>query len=57
MIKFAVFGALGYIGYRYLQKGAQQQSAGSDRGALDVVAGGPLSDQATVQHSAELPAR
>lgn len=55
LIKLAALGALGYVGYRYLEKqGALAQPARPS--SPDVrLAGGPLSSQATVQHDADAP--
>jgi uncharacterized membrane protein YebE (DUF533 family) len=55
MLRLAALGALGYAGYRYFQKnratgGAANRSTMADGPRL---AGGPLSGQATVQHSAD----
>lgn len=51
IIKLAALGALGYAGYRYLQKSeARQQGA-----APLALAGGPLSSQATVQSDPSVP--
>jgi len=51
MIKLAVFGAIGYAAYRYLQK----SQASSSRNAPDIaLAGGPLSSHATLQHDPDL---
>lgn len=49
IIKLAALGALGYGAYKYVQnaKGAQSDSR---QGQL-ALAGGPLSDQARVQHT------
>ena len=55
IIKLAALGALGYAGYRYLnsQQGERRgQSNDEERVAL---AGGPLSEQARVQHTAAPP--
>lgn len=56
MIKLAALGALGYFGYKQFQKSANQ-SRGRGKVVRNAVAGGALSDQATVQHSAGMPAR
>jgi hypothetical protein len=51
MIKLAVFGAIGYAAYRYLQK----SQAASSRNAPEIaLAGGPLSSHATLQHDPDL---
>jgi hypothetical protein len=47
LLKLAALGALGYAGYRYYRK-----NKGSPRIAL---AGGPLSDQAKLQPTADMP--
>lgn len=54
LLRLAVLGTLGYVGYRYLQ---QQQSTG-DQGTSPrqlALAGGPLSDQARIQSDPDLP--
>jgi hypothetical protein len=71
LLKLAALGAIGYVGYQYLQKNggfANPTSGGSGEastgvGALNrddphlAVAGGRLSDEAVVVHSADpLPA-
>ena len=58
MIKLAALGALGYAGYRYLQKSRARGGVGSRRTGADSprLAGGPLSGQATLAHSADAPA-
>ncbi len=52
LIKLAALGALGYAGYRYFQK---NEAGGYREPRRILVAGGPLSDQATVQPSATVP--
>ncbi|MGN6496801.1 MAG: hypothetical protein ACTHKM_02495 [Tsuneonella sp.] len=51
MLKLIVLGVLGYAGYRYYQKngGALTSQPAEDRQLA--VAGGPISDQATLQHT------
>ena len=56
MIKLAALGALGYLGYKYFANNANQ-NAGRREALSTAVAGGPLSDQATLQRTAELPER
>jgi uncharacterized membrane protein YebE (DUF533 family) len=53
LIKLAALGALGYAGYRYFtsQQGTPQPAGAGD----NLVAGGPLSSSATVQHSPDAP--
>lgn len=53
LIKLAALGALGYAGYRYFtsQQGTPRRSTPGD----NLVAGGPLSSSATVQHSPDAP--
>lgn len=55
LVKLAALGALGYAGYRYLQKnqGAQSDDRKSPRQLA--LAGGPLSDQARVQSDPDTP--
>ena len=57
MLRLAVLGALGYAGYRYFQKNRAAGGAGS-RGTMAEgprLAGGPLSAEAKVYHSADSP--
>ena len=50
MLKLAALGALGYAGYKYYQKNSHKfVSSGTDR--REAVAGGPISDRATVQRT------
>lgn len=48
LVKLAVLGTLGYVGYRYLQKAQAEQDGNPSRVAL---AGGPLSQSARIQSS------
>lgn len=48
LIKMATLGALGYGGYRYFANTRTSQPR-------NAVAGGPLSAQARLQHSADAP--
>lgn len=48
MIKLAALGALGYAGYKYFQKNANQSGRGT-AGKQNAVAGGPLSNKAHLQ--------
>jgi hypothetical protein len=48
LVKLAVLGTLGYVGYRYLQKAQAEQGGSPSQVAL---AGGPLSDSARIQSS------
>lgn len=52
MLKLAALGALGYAGYKYLQKDRRQGSDSDARDRSSAVAGGPISDRATVMHNA-----
>lgn len=52
IIKLAALGALGYAGYRYMQKADSRSQQGTAPLAL---AGGPLSSQATVQSDPNQP--
>lgn len=49
MIKLAALGALGYAGYKYYQKNANQSERSGAYATQNAAAGGPLSDKATVQ--------
>ena len=51
MLKLIALGALGYAGYKYLQKNAAAapKPAAADRDLA--VAGGPISDRATLMHA------
>lgn len=53
IIKLAALGALGYAGYRYLQKSDSQPAQRSTPPVT--LAGGPLSSQATVQTDPDVP--
>ena len=57
LIKLAVLGGLGYAGYRYFTANRDAfRSAESNRDAREhAVAGGPLSKEATLQHSPDAP--
>ena len=50
MLKLAALGALGYAGYKYYQKNSHKFGS-SDANRQAAVAGGPISDRATVQHT------
>jgi hypothetical protein len=50
MLKLLALGALGYAGYKYFRNNAAPRPETSDRTVS--LAGGPLSDQATVEHTA-----
>ena len=53
LIKLAALGAIGYVAYKYI---AARSDASGNAGASEVrLAGGPLSDQASVQHTADAP--
>lgn len=49
MIKLAALGALGYAGYKYYQKNTARSDNRDVNTSQNAVAGGPLSDKATVQ--------
>lgn len=51
MLRLAILGALGYLGYRYL--GSNQSQERGRREAA--VAGGPLSNQARLQSDPDQP--
>ena len=58
LIRLGLLGALGYAGYRLLNQ--QRSSSGSASPAVNpaprvALAGGPLSGQATLQHTADAP--
>ena len=53
LIKLAALGALGYAGYRYYT--SEQAKTRTYTPGDNVVAGGPLSTSATLQHSSDLP--
>jgi len=53
LIKLAALGALGYAGYRYFT--SEQAKAPRTVPEENLVAGGPLSSSATVQHSPDAP--
>jgi hypothetical protein len=52
MLKLAIFGTVAYVGYRYWKT-----SQSSAHGPELRLAGGPLSANATLQHTDELPPR
>ena len=53
MIKLAALGALGYAGYKYFRKNGNPFAGLTGNGDSNrvAVAGGPISDQAKVQHT------
>lgn len=51
MLKLAALGALGYAGYKYFQKNGNPFQVRNDADRRVAVAGGPISDQATVRHT------
>lgn len=55
MLKLAALGALGYAGYKYYQKNMNQSGGTGTSPTRNKVAGGPLSDEATVQPTASPP--
>jgi hypothetical protein len=55
LIKLAAYGTLAYVGYKYLQSLSAEQNAEVEGASSVRLAGGPLSDQARVQHSADAP--
>ena len=55
MLKLAVLGALGYAGYKYYQNN-KSGGHGADRSySGPLVAGGPLSDRASIQKDLNIP--
>ena len=54
IIKLAALGALGYAGYRYLQK-SDSRPQQQQRTPQIALAGGPLSSEATVQSDPSIP--
>ena len=52
LVKLAIYGALGYAGYRYFTKNQDTQDKAAPQLAL---AGGPLSDQASIQSDPDVP--
>ena len=57
MIKLAALGALGYAGYKYYLRNLNENGKGNTITQENAVAGGPLSDNASVQPTAGSPAR
>jgi hypothetical protein len=60
LLKLAALGALGYAGYRYAEKQGlisrlQPQTSPAPTNPDIRLAGGPLSSQATLQHTADAP--
>lgn len=51
MLKLAALGALGYAGYKYFQKNSSRSGERNDGNREMAVAGGPISDQASVRHT------
>ena len=49
MLKLAALGAIGFFGFKYFRKDSENGRLGDDAGSGNAVAGGPLSDRATVQ--------
>ena len=59
MLKLIALGALGYAGYRYYEKSRSGSSSAANRhnaSARPQLAGGPLSENASLRHSADAPA-
>lgn len=50
LLKLAALGAVGYAGYKYLKAKTPERSAPDLR-----LAGGPLSSEASVQHTPDYP--
>lgn len=50
LIRLAALGALGYVGYRYLRERPER----TENDGEIALAGGPLSEQATIQDSPDL---
>ena len=55
LLRLAVLGTLGYLGYRELQKAQGQKSAPGAAPQQIALAGGPLSDQARIQSDPDMP--
>ena len=57
LIKLAVLGGLGYAGYRYFtgNRDAYRVTERNRAAHENAVAGGPLSNEARVQHTADAP--
>jgi hypothetical protein len=55
MLKLAVLGALGYAGYKYYQKNLSGGHRVDQSYSGPLVAGGPLSDRATIQKDPNIP--
>lgn len=51
MLKLIALGVLGYAGYKYYQKNGGMLASRSNEDRQLAVAGGPISDQATLQHA------
>jgi len=56
LLRLASIGALAYLGYKFVQANGSQATAPSAEPSDLRLAGGPLSPQATVQHTADAPA-
>ena len=57
LLRLLALGTLGYVAYRYLEKNGQLtvEAVSPDATPGIPLAGGPLSSQATLQHSADEP--
>ena len=56
LLRLIALGALGYAGYKYLAKDSETSAPATSSGHPDIgLAGGPLSSQATLQHTADDP--
>jgi hypothetical protein len=51
MLKLIALGLLGYAGYKYYQKNGGALTSRSNEDGQLAVAGGPISDQASLQHT------
>lgn len=55
MLKLFALGALGYAGYKYYQRQAEQSGSPQTSPRMRAVAGGPISKDASVQHAPARP--
>jgi hypothetical protein len=54
LVRLAVLGTIGYLGYRYLQQSAHPGQGDTDYRPL-ALAGGPLSESARIQSDPDAP--
>ena len=55
MLKLVALGALGYAGYKYYQKNVSGGHVADRSNSRPSLAGGPLSDRASIQKDPNIP--